>query len=214
MSQFEVANWTLVLVLTGASAGCGTDRVGPWDLGAPNRAEVGDVGESDEGVTSGDVRDTAVDIPDVPPEDTRDSGGDAADTAPEDTRPDVTPDTTPDACRQQGEATGNSPWDDSDGDGIPAVNDNCPETANPGQKDTDSDGLGDACDDAPATACRSCVRDGDGCGEDEDCCDGQCTRRGVCEDICSPGGGVCRENSDCCGGRCSVGGDGVGGCVE
>jgi hypothetical protein len=213
MSQIEVANWTLVLMLV-SLAGCNTDRVGPWDLGAPNRAEVGDVAEPDEGVTPGDVRDTAVDIPDVPPEDTRDSGRDTADTAREDTMSDATPDTTPDACRQQGEATGTGSFDDPDGDGIPAVNDNCPETANPGQKDTDADGLGEACDEAPKTACRSCVRDGDQCGEDEDCCDGRCTGEGVCEDYCSPTGGVCREDSDCCGGLCSVGGDGVGGCFE
>lgn len=35
---------------------------------------------------------------------------------------------------------------DSDGDGIPDHEDNCPDTFNPAQIDTDSDGIGDACD--------------------------------------------------------------------
>jgi Leucine-rich repeat (LRR) protein len=35
---------------------------------------------------------------------------------------------------------------DSDGDGIPDVNDNCPTVSNPTQADSDTDGLGDACD--------------------------------------------------------------------
>lgn len=42
---------------------------------------------------------------------------------------------------------------DTDGDGIPDGDDNCPNVANPDQADVDSDGLGDACDDnsyAPA----------------------------------------------------------------
>lgn len=35
---------------------------------------------------------------------------------------------------------------DSDGDGVPDQNDNCPTTSNPDQLDTDNDGAGDACD--------------------------------------------------------------------
>ncbi|TXB51808.1 MopE-related protein, partial [Phaeodactylibacter luteus] len=35
---------------------------------------------------------------------------------------------------------------DADGDGVPACEDNCPDTFNPGQEDTDGDGTGDACD--------------------------------------------------------------------
>ena len=35
---------------------------------------------------------------------------------------------------------------DSDGDGIPDINDNCPNTYNPNQADADGDGIGDACE--------------------------------------------------------------------
>ena len=35
---------------------------------------------------------------------------------------------------------------DSDGDGVPDVNDNCVSIANPAQSDSDADNVGDACD--------------------------------------------------------------------
>lgn len=50
---------------------------------------------------------------------------------------------------------------DSDGDGIPDTEDNCPHDANPNQSDIDGDGIGDVCDDD---------RDGDGVLNDVDNC--------------------------------------------
>jgi RHS repeat-associated protein len=41
---------------------------------------------------------------------------------------------------------------DRDGDGVPDVNDNCPNTPNPGQQDSDNDGRGDVCDNCPTAS--------------------------------------------------------------
>ncbi len=41
------------------------------------------------------------------------------------------------------------PWQDSSGDGVPDVIDNCPGVYNPDQADRDGDGVGDACDNCP-----------------------------------------------------------------
>lgn len=41
---------------------------------------------------------------------------------------------------------------DSDSDGIPNKEDNCPNLANPNQEDSDGDGLGDICDNCPTVA--------------------------------------------------------------
>src|SRR6266496_4176457 len=39
---------------------------------------------------------------------------------------------------------------DTDGDGIPDSQDNCPTVFNPNQQDTDGDGIGDVCDNCPS----------------------------------------------------------------
>jgi hypothetical protein len=40
---------------------------------------------------------------------------------------------------------------DSDNDGIPDLNDGCPDASNPDQKDNDGDGIDNACDNCPAS---------------------------------------------------------------
>jgi hypothetical protein len=46
---------------------------------------------------------------------------------------------------------------DTDGDGVPDDQDNCPTVANPDQTDTDGDGLGDACDPTPGEFLTACA---------------------------------------------------------
>jgi len=60
---------------------------------------------------------------------------------------------------------------DSDGDGVYFFEDNCPNSANPGQDDTDGDGFGDLCDNCPAAANPGQADvDGDTVGDDCDNC--------------------------------------------
>ncbi len=47
---------------------------------------------------------------------------------------------------------GQTPLEDTDGDGRGDEDDNCPEVSNPDQTDTDRDGLGDECDPQPEVA--------------------------------------------------------------
>ncbi|MBU0763168.1 MAG: thrombospondin type 3 repeat-containing protein, partial [Candidatus Altiarchaeota archaeon] len=55
-------------------------------------------------------------------------------------------------------------------DGVCNNDDNCPNTANPGQQDTDGDGTGNACDNCPNTAGPQSDSDGDGVGNICDNC--------------------------------------------
>lgn len=60
---------------------------------------------------------------------------------------------------------------DSDFDGIPDSEDNCPNTFNPDQADSDADGVGDACDNCPFTPNPAQEdQDGDGVGDACDNC--------------------------------------------
>jgi parallel beta-helix repeat protein len=65
-------------------------------------------------------------------------------------------------------------YPDSDGDGIDAAFDNCPDASNATQVDTDKDGIGDACDQCPALATPTSTADSDGDGviDHLDCCPG------------------------------------------
>lgn len=63
------------------------------------------------------------------------------------------------------------PEPDSDGDGVPDDEDNCPSNANPAQADSDGDGVGDVCDNCAATVNPDQAdADGDGVGDACDNC--------------------------------------------
>ncbi len=80
---------------------------------------------------------------------------------------------------------------DSDGDGVPSLIDNCPDTPNPAQTDTDSDGLGDACDNCPSVANIDQIdADGDGMGDACDLCPNDSLN-----DI--DGDGICHSADNC-----------------
>jgi alpha-tubulin suppressor-like RCC1 family protein len=74
---------------------------------------------------------------------------------------------------------------DTDGDGVPDADDNCPNTPNPGQANSDPDAYGDACDNCPGESnTDQADSDGDGAG---DACD-VCTRD---PDDDADGDGIC-----------------------
>jgi hypothetical protein len=102
-------------------------------------------------------------------------GSDASDTTPSDADPDTTPvDSATDA-----DGGGEEPFSDDDSDGVPLVNDNCPDTANADQNDTDADGRGDACDNCAETKnYPQADEDSNGVGD-------------VCEE--EPAGPICNE---------------------
>ena len=65
---------------------------------------------------------------------------------------DLNDSTFPNATDGDGSDIGAYEFIDSDGDGVPQENDNCPDTPNPGQADVDLDGVGDDCDNCPTMA--------------------------------------------------------------
>ena len=52
-----------------------------------------------------------------------------------------------------------------------------------------------------------CVLDGNGCSEDNDCCNDKCQPSGVCGEFasCNPNGEGCDLDNDCCSDRCKKG---------
>jgi uncharacterized protein (TIGR03382 family) len=90
------------------------------------------------------------------------------------------------------------PTADFDGDGVPDVQDNCDEVANPDQGDADADGIGDACD---------MDDDSDGLADEDDNCPytanpDQADRDG------NGVGDLCEPDTNLFGG-CNAGGDGA-----
>lgn len=121
--------------------------------------------------------------------------------------PDPLADTRPSTCTPAELAGNTGPLDppdttgdptaDSDGDGIPNAEDNCPNAANPYQIDTDGDGIGNDCDD---TACPDFARTETSCGlckEGFYCASGG-QGTGLCEQETCPEGAGRTYTLDCC----------------
>ncbi|MHC4734659.1 MAG: thrombospondin type 3 repeat-containing protein [Planctomycetota bacterium] len=75
---------------------------------------------------------------------------------------------------------------DSDKDGVPDVDDNCPDKPNPGQEDADEDRIGDDCDNCPKTF-NPDQKDSNGNGIGN-VCDPLCNLRGDTDDDCDVDG--------------------------
>ncbi len=73
-----------------------------------------------------------------------------------------------DECQNPPTTTTSAPATDSDDDGIPDSQDNCPNVCNNRQLDTDGDGIGDVCDNCP-TNCNSQQLDADSDGLGDVC---------------------------------------------
>jgi hypothetical protein len=77
---------------------------------------------------------------------------------------------------------------DPDGDGVPNLCDNCPNTSNPDQVDTNRDGIGDAC--TPCTPSGptppQCACLGDGCDDGDQCTLDSCDNQLGCENTPIP----------------------------
>ncbi len=132
-------------------------------------------------------------------------------------------DGTPDACDDDRDGDGVPNLDDicpdhagdagldRDGDGVGDVCDVCPDAVDPGQGDADGDGIGDACDRCPAVPSVPVP-----CVIDEDCMGAGflCTSRGVCAadyDIDFDGLGDACDPDDDGDGWCDACGDGAAG---
>ena len=76
-----------------------------------------------------------------------------------------------------------TPLPDTDEDGICDAEDNCPDTANPGQEDADVDGIGDVCDACSIVAGTPCD-DADACTEN-DMYDADCNCAGTPVTVCT-----------------------------
>jgi len=89
------------------------------------------------------------------------------------------------------------PLPDSDGDGVPDVDDICPFAYDPGQEDADNDGAGDACDNCPLTANPyQTDSDGDGQGDACDVCAGDPTDDADGDGICAGSGSLPPKTGD------------------
>jgi hypothetical protein len=87
---------------------------------------------------------------------------------------------------------------DHDGDGVPDLNDNCPDQSNANQIDSDDDGIGDPCDNCWAVSNPDQADDDDNCPSPPYNADPVCGD--ACNDLTTCGNGV-REGDEVCDGE-------------